>query len=347
MARWRLKLEDFGRRQEGPNETAEAWHAPRWASKPPKLEKDATRPNSSASTRAPSSARGRSPFSAWGEGETRPSSPTSPISSPIPMVHRASPTPSDHSFGQEAPKSARATTVGQHAEEDTPAEYSLKHGDTRGGVLVPHYDLWVTLRGGNGRWRQALAREEWILQVMAHEEAESQRKQEADRQRLRRAEVARIRRAEEEELRRRVEEAEQEKRRRKEEELRQQMLREEEARRRRAEEERLLALQKPRPCQKCGGNGRCTNCEGEGKTDILFLAPSVGPRHSPIPQGRRHRGCKQCGGGGDGALLGDFWAGTGKCTTCHGAGVIKPPPGGFREKPGREALSSLGTKEFR
>jgi len=254
-------------------------------------------------------------------GETRDSSPFSGAVARAEALAKSSPL-----------DTATTWKVGSDDDEELPGLYSLKHGETRGGVLVPHYDLWVTLHGGNGRWRQVRARQEWEFQVMEHEASERARKQEADRQRARKLEVERIRRAEEEELRRRVEEAEQERKRKKEEELRLQMQREDEARKRKLEEERLLAAQQPRNCEKCAGTGRCKHCGGDGRLNTLFLAPKVGSRPSPIFQGRRPRGCRACGGGGDGALASDFFPGSGKCETCKGTGLIRPPPGGFRDK---------------
>ncbi|CAE7157489.1 unnamed protein product [Symbiodinium pilosum] len=334
MARWRLRMEDFGRRQEGSNRTSEAWHQPRWASKASLSKGDDERPLSSVSTRCPSSARGRQ--SPTLSAETRAPSPSS----------------SPCSWAQPAPPSLRASSdtwatrvesKRRGQEKEYPATYSIKPGDLA-GALLPDYELWVTLHGGNGRWQQARAQNQWAHMLVEHEAAMAAKKQEAERQRLRRAEVARIRRAEEEELRRRVEEAEQDKRRRKEEELRLQMQREEEARRAKLEEERLLELMQPRKCQKCEGTGRCSNCQGDGSVDVLFLAPAVGSRPMPILQGRRPRGCRQCGGAGDGALLRDFIAGSGRCDICKGERFIKPPPGGFKtpakaetpRKPSRE-----------
>ncbi|CAE6960127.1 unnamed protein product [Symbiodinium natans] len=332
MARWRLRMEDFGRRQEGGNRTSEAWHQPRWASKALISKGEEERPMSSGSTRCPSSARcsrGRqSPQSPAPSVETRAPSPNSPAcwAQPAPPSLRAS---SDTWATRVDPKQR-----GQ--EKDYPATYSIKPGDL-GGSLLPDYPLWVTLHGGNGRWQQARAQNQWAQMLVEHEAAMAAKKLETERQRLRRAEVARIRRAEEEELRRRVEEAEQDKRRRKEEELRLQMQREEEARRAKLEEERLLELMQPRKCQRCEGSGRCANCQGEGSVDVLFLAPSVGSRPMPILQGRRPRGCRQCGGAGDGALLRDFVAGSGRCDVCKGERFIKPPPGGFKTPAKAEA----------
>ncbi|CAK8987978.1 Uncharacterized protein SCF082_LOCUS1192 [Durusdinium trenchii] len=198
------------------------------------------------------------------------------------------------------------------------------------GGLLPTYELWVTLHGGNGRWQQVRAQEQWAKMLLENEDALVARKLEAEKQRLRRAEAARQRRAEEEELSRRVEEAEADKKRRREEEQRLQLQREEEARRARLEEERLLESMKPRKCTKCSGTGRCSNCQGEGSVDVLFLAPQVGKRHTPIPQGRRPRGCRQCGGVGDGSWWKDVVMGSGRCDLCHGERVLQPPPGGFK-----------------
>mmetsp|Transcript_61459 Transcript_61459/g.143851 ORF Transcript_61459/g.143851 Transcript_61459/m.143851 type:complete len:358 (-) Transcript_61459:124-1197(-) len=342
MARWRLRMEDFGRRQEGGNRTSEAWHQPRWASKASSLSKGAPGteeerpPSSGGSTRCPSSARGRH--------------------SPAPSVETRAPSPSSPRtcWAQPAPPSLRASSdtwatrvdsKQRGQEKDFPATYSIKPGDLVGSLL-PDYELWVTLHGGNGRWQQARAQNQWAQMLVEHEAAMAAKKLETERQRLRRAEVARIRRAEEEELRRRVEEAEHDKRRRKEEELRLQMQREEEARRAKLEEERLLELMQPRKCQKCEGSGRCANCQGEGSVDVLFLAPSVGSRPMPILQGRRPRGCRLCGGAGDGALLRDFVAGSGRCDICKGERFIKPPPGGFKTPAKAEATPRRTSREY-
>mmetsp|Transcript_28009 Transcript_28009/g.63050 ORF Transcript_28009/g.63050 Transcript_28009/m.63050 type:complete len:351 (-) Transcript_28009:102-1154(-) len=320
MARWKLRMEDFGRRQEGPSRTSEAWHQPRWASKASAFSKgDPEERPGSVSTRCPSSARGRSPRSPTPTSETRTPSPTATWAQPAPPSLRAS---SDT-------WATRVDSKRRGQDREFPSTYTVKPGDL-GGALLPDYALWVTLHGGNGRWQQARAQNQWAQMLVEHEVAVAAKKQEAERQRLRRAEVARIRRAEEEELRRRVEEAEQDKRRRKEEEHRLQMQREEEARRAKLEEERLLELMQPRKCQKCDGTGRCVNCQGEGSVDVVFLAPAVGTRPMPILQGRRPRGCRLCGGAGDGALLRDFIAGTGRCDVCKGERFIKPPPGGFK-----------------
>ncbi|CAJ1394909.1 unnamed protein product [Effrenium voratum] len=294
MARWRLRLEDFGRRQEGPSQTSEAWHQPRWAAR----KGDEDRPCSRTSR--PSSARTPSPV----------------LSSPAPPSVRAG-----------GHVETWATRVERRDRGELPVTYGLK-ADSGKGSLLPNYDLWVTLHGGNGRWQQARAQNQWTHMLVEHEATLGARKQESERQRLRRAEAARQRRAEEEELSRRVEEAEADKRRRRDEELRQQQRLEEEARKARLEEERLLELMQPRKCAKCNGTGRCSNCQGEGSVDVLFLSPRVGHRHMPIQQGRRPRGCRQCGGSGDGSLLRDFVAGTGRCDVCKGERFIQP--GGFK-----------------
>ncbi|CAE7210760.1 unnamed protein product, partial [Symbiodinium necroappetens] len=176
----RLRMEDFGRRQEGGNRTSEAWHQPRWASKASSLSKgDEERPPSSGgSTRCPSSARGRH--------------------SPAPSVETRAPSPNSPpaSWAQPAPPSLRASadtwatrvdSKQRGQEKDFPATYSIKPGDLAGSLL-PDYELWVTLHGGNGRWQQARAQTQWAQMLVEHEAAMAAKKLETERQRLRRAE---------------------------------------------------------------------------------------------------------------------------------------------------------------
>jgi len=213
-------------------------------------------------------------------------------------------------------------------EQEIPTDYALTEGEKRHGAFLPEYNLWITLRGGNGRWQQARAREDWFNLCIDYEEKERQRKEEELRLRFRRGELAKLRRQEEEELRRRVEESEIEKRRRKEEEARLVLQREEEARQRRLEEERQSLLRKPRACHYCTGTGKCATCGGDGRVDALFLSSSVGLKKSPVPQGRMSRGCKSCDGSGDSGSS-DFFPGSGKCGRCCGCGNINAPPGGW------------------
>lgn len=344
MARWRLRLEDFGRRQEGLSQISEAWHQPRWAAKAKGLKGDEDRPLSSMSTRCPSRTTGTvasTPCPSTPRGFLSPTprlsptpgmSPRTPSPTSLPQGLSSPPPPSVRVGGElwAAPRRTEKRRNSEGGKGDLPLTYSLMPETLGVGNLLPSYELWVTLHGGNGRWQQVRAQHHWAQMLVENEEAEVIRKQEAEKQRLRRAEAARQRRAEEEELSRRVEEAEADKKRRKEEEHRLQLQREEEARKARLEEARLLESMKPRKCQKCNGTGRCSNCQGEGSVDVLFLAPQVGKRHMPIPQGRRPRGCRQCGGVGDGSLARDFGPGSGKCDACHGERLFQPPPGGFK-----------------
>lgn len=345
MARWRLRLEDFGRRQEGSSQISEAWHQPRWAAKSKGLKGDEDRPLSSMSTRCPSRTTATvasTPCPSTPRGVLSPTprlsptplgmSPRTPSPTSLPQGLSSPPPPSVRVGGElwAVPRRIEKRRNSEGGKGDLPLTYSLMPETLGVGNLLPSYELWVTLHGGNGKWQQVRAQHHWAQMLVENEEAEVIRKQEAEKQRLRRAEAARQRRAEEEELSRRVEEAEADKKRRKEEEQRLQLQREEEARKARLEEARLLESMKPRKCQKCNGTGRCSNCQGEGSVDVLFLAPQVGKRHMPIVQGRRPRGCRQCGGVGDGSLARDFGPGSGKCDACHGERLIQPPPGGFK-----------------
>ena len=348
MARWRLRLEDFGRTKDG--------HMLGWAKVKGLQGDEEHRALSSMSTRCPSrsspcpSPRPMSPAASSTPGMT-------PRMTPTRMTPQglSSPPPPSVRVGGEAwahPRSARTERRNSDTKQgDLPLTYSVRPASLGQGSLLPSYELWVTLHGGNGRWQQVRAQQDWAQMLLENEEAVVIRRQEAEKQRLRRAEAARQRAAEEEELSRRVEEAEADKKRRKEEEHRLQLQREEEARRARLEEERLLESMKPRKCPKCNGTGRCSNCQGEGSVDVLFLAPYVGTRHIPIPQGRHPRGCRHCGGFGDGSVPGTFGPGTGRCDVCHGERFIQPPPGGFKtplkpEVSGPTAMPPVKKEDF-
>eukprot|EP00933_Yihiella_yeosuensis_P064076 TRINITY_DN67414_c0_g1_i1.p1 TRINITY_DN67414_c0_g1~~TRINITY_DN67414_c0_g1_i1.p1 ORF type:complete len:377 (-),score=50.45 TRINITY_DN67414_c0_g1_i1:221-1285(-) len=323
MSRWRLKLEDFGRRQDTVERSGvhEAWHQPRWQSlasngRDGKAIDD--RPMT-PSTRCPSSARSAAATPRPGQVSSRCTSPVFTAAGSL-------------TGGKlDTSKITSRYDAGPKPEiEDVPEMYALKQGEqSRDGTLLPPYQLWITLRGGNGSWRQARAREDWVRQCLEHAESEKARQEEEHRLRVRRAEQARIRRQEEEELRRRVEEAEVERRRRAEEQARLQALKDEEMRRRQIEEEQARILRLPRKCPDCRGSGRCPFCRGDGCRDALYLTSYLGnDRIPPIAQGRMPRGCKDCDGCGD-SSSGDLVPGTGKCNRCKGAGKVAAPLGGW------------------
>lgn len=194
--------------------------------------------------------------------------------------------------------------------------------------MLPGYQLWVTLHGGNGKWQKRRAKVEWEEQQLDYEQREQEREHAERALRLRRAEAERRRRAAGEELRLRVEEAERERRRRQEEEARLEAERQEAERQRRLEEERRWLLRQPRACRSCAGTGRCSACAGQGRTSTLYLAESV-KAEDGVVCGRLPSGCGFCGGRGDSAAWGAFKCGSGKCAECSGEGRVPAPPGGW------------------
>lgn len=196
-------------------------------------------------------------------------------------------------------------------------------------TLQPDYNLWVSLVGGDGRWRQRKAEEEWARQLVEHAERLKEQRLEEEKRRAKLAkEAERLRRKQEEELRlaeerKRAEEA----RRREEERLRRE--KEEEERRRRMAEEREKLRWVKRKCKVCNGSGLCRTCDGQGALQTYYLAATVnGPSASEY--GCRPRGCEACGG-----LPFDWghYRGSGKCDGCNGARMIRPPPEGWQSPP--------------
>jgi len=221
--------------------------------------------------------------------------------------------------------------------------------------FLPEYDLWVTLHGGNGTWKQHEAKAEWEKQVQEYEVSKREWALREERERARLIEAERRRKAEQEEDERRAAEAEAERRRKREEEERR--VHEAEMRRREklAEQERDRQRKLPRTCTACDGSGHCNGCTGRGFTQTLYLSTSVRASSAvtgahlagglssgaalvtniatnsagPSGCGRLPRGCETCGGWGDGADWGEFISGSGRCITCQGLGKIQAPKGGW------------------
>mmetsp|Transcript_70971 Transcript_70971/g.198034 ORF Transcript_70971/g.198034 Transcript_70971/m.198034 type:complete len:312 (+) Transcript_70971:25-960(+) len=178
------------------------------------------------------------------------------------------------------------------------------------------------LLGGNGRWRQRRAKEQWALE---RAEAERQRR---EREGL---EAERKRRAEEREAVRRKQQEEDQQRQRALEEKKQRERREQEERERHEEEERRLKAaqdhqdwlaRQPKTCTTCEGSGKCTHCGGKGFFFATFLAPSVDTSAS-LDFGRAQQGCPECGGCAQN-IRGDLVQGSGRCLNCDGVGMVKP-----------------------
>ncbi|CAK0817598.1 unnamed protein product [Prorocentrum cordatum] len=184
------------------------------------------------------------------------------------------------------------------------------------------------LLGGNGRWRQRRAKEQWALE---RAEAERQRR---EREGL---EAERKRRAEEREaVRRKQQEEDQQRQRASEEKRRRERLAQEERDRREEEERRLkeqlehaewLARQ-PKTCTTCTGSGKCLNCGGKGSYFTMFLAPSVS-LDAMMDFGRAEQGCPECGGCAQN-IRGAMVQGSGKCLNCEGVGMVTPVVEGDR-----------------
>jgi hypothetical protein len=180
----------------------------------------------------------------------------------------------------------------------------------------------MDLAGGNGRWRQRRAKEQWILDQA---EAEKQRRERHI------VEVEKQRRCEEREARRRRQQEEDQQRLRAIEERKQsERLAQEERERQEEEDRRLQAEQEqrdwlarqPKTCTTCMGSGKCTYCGGKGFFFAMFLSPSVGS-DAMLDFGRAQQGCPECGGCAQN-IRGDLVQGSGKCLDCDGVGMVTP-----------------------
>jgi len=197
--------------------------------------------------------------------------------------------------------------------------------------LLPEYTLWVSLHGGNGQWAQQRAFDLWEKQQNDHATAQRDFAIREEHRLAMEAEAERRRKAEEEARRALFNTAEQERRRTLAQEEAERLAREAEAeaRRKKEAEERERRRQQPRPCEKCSGTGKCTECSGDGFVPTFYLSCEVQDKASA--RGRLPRGCPRCGGSGDGAFWGPFVNGSGKCAVCNGHGMVRPPPKGWSD----------------
>eukprot|EP00440_Ansanella_granifera_P026542 gb/GFBE01028832.1/.p1 GENE.gb/GFBE01028832.1/~~gb/GFBE01028832.1/.p1 ORF type:complete len:274 (+),score=66.35 gb/GFBE01028832.1/:1-822(+) len=181
----------------------------------------------------------------------------------------------------------------------------------------------IDLIGGNGRWRQRRAEDEFARRQIVEEERLREQQEMEERRRQRKLALqAKRRRQQEEEERRRQEERERQ---------RQEQLRIEEERRqaeererlRREQEERDWLARQPKLCLVCNGSGKCPTCLGSGQNFTVFLATGVGKRNTRGDYGRHAQGCDACYGFKQN-MLADLKKGTGKCAHCDGWGKIAP-----------------------
>lgn len=182
----------------------------------------------------------------------------------------------------------------------------------------------IDLIGGNGRWRQKMAEEEWARRAIEEEQQrrDQQALEEQRRKRAQRAEERRRTQLQDEENRRQAE---------RERQRREQLEREEAARQaqekeriRKEEEEQEWLARQPKTCQACGGGGKCPTCSGKGYIFSLFLTPKV-TTGTLKDCGRMMEGCEACHGFKQN-LLADVKNGTGLCAACDGKGKIWPDP---------------------
>lgn len=180
----------------------------------------------------------------------------------------------------------------------------------------------IDLIGGNGRFRQRQAEEEFERRRIEEEERLLCEKQaEAQRQRKQAARLEQRRRVQEDEdRRRRMEEA-----RKLEEQLHKKRLREKEQERerlRKAHEASERERRAPKTCQTCSGSGVCQLCNGAGIQFALHLVSHV-TSASLKDFGKTQQGCTDCGGCRQG-IRGELKKGSGKCNQCMGYGKITP-----------------------
>lgn len=214
-------------------------------------------------------------------------------------------------------------------ETEIPDFYRVEGANTIGVPLLPDFELWVSLKGGNGSWQKRKAVSKWRLELAQHQDSEATRIAELKNATRAVKEASEKRRLQQEELQRRVEEDAIERRRRQDaEEIRLYNQREEEDKQRRILAEKREQMHKPRPCKFCSGTGKCVPCNGKGCTLTLFLAPVVSERTTSI-HGQLPRGCSSCGGCGDDAYWGDFVCGSGTCQSCSGKGQVPAPVNGW------------------
>mmetsp|Transcript_44705 Transcript_44705/g.54731 ORF Transcript_44705/g.54731 Transcript_44705/m.54731 type:complete len:258 (+) Transcript_44705:60-833(+) len=204
----------------------------------------------------------------------------------------------------------------------------------------------IDLIGGNGRWRQKRAEDEFARRAVEEEKRLREQQEAEEKRRQRKLEIkARKRRQQEEEERRREEERE---RQRLEhvrfEELKQ--IEQEKERMRKEMEEKEFQARQPKPCVVCSASGKCIGCSGSGTNSTLFLAAMV-DRYNNKGYGRRMQGCDGCFGFKQN-MMAELKKGTGRCPNCDGWGKIRPDidvtsPGG-RTK--RNSISQATTGFF-
>mmetsp|Transcript_119273 Transcript_119273/g.210710 ORF Transcript_119273/g.210710 Transcript_119273/m.210710 type:complete len:278 (-) Transcript_119273:148-981(-) len=220
-------------------------------------------------------------------------------------------------LSRSSPALAAAFNLRQYAEEHQHVPPSRPRST---GKIIPIEK--IDLLGGNGRWRQRKATEEFERRRLEELERMRLEKIRQEERRRKQAEIAeRKRRHQIEEERRWQEEREQK---RQDQLMREKAKREaeEKERLRREEEERERLRRLPKTCETCDGTGKCQVCMGKGFYFSMYLVNKV-DEDTLLDFGRQLQGCGNCGGYAQG-ITGEVKKGTGKCPACNGTGKIWP-----------------------
>jgi len=180
----------------------------------------------------------------------------------------------------------------------------------------------IDLLGGNGKWRQLRAQEEFQRRQLEEEERHRQEAIREQEKKRRQAELADRRRRHQEEEERRWQQEREQKLHEKQEKERLKREAEERLQQQREEEELERVKRMPKPCETCAGGGLCQECMGKGFILSTFLVPKVTGKDL-MDHGRKLQGCDKCGGYCHN-LIGDLKKGSGNCAACGGTGKIWP-----------------------
>lgn len=190
----------------------------------------------------------------------------------------------------------------------------------------------IDLMGGNGKWRQVKAQEEFKRRRLEEEECKRQELVKEQHKKQRAAAAAERKRIHQQEEERRWQEEREQKRLAQEAREREKREKEEEKRAKREAELEERRRRMPKTCEVCDGSGKCQECEGKGYTFCVFLVHKVHDESTrmvstalsnSMEHGRKFQGCKNCDGYSHN-MLGALKKGSGECPACQGNGKIWP-----------------------
>jgi len=183
----------------------------------------------------------------------------------------------------------------------------------------------IDLIGGNGKFRQIKAEEEFARRRVQAEVEHRQEVQYQAEKKHHKAEQAEKKRLYHEQEEKRWNDEREQKRQESVETAKRKQEEEDERRKKRQLQEEERKRRMPKTCETCDGSGKCQECHGKGQVFSLFLVhrTNVSDVRTPMDHGRVHQGCDKCGGFSHN-MLGDLKKGTGECPTCQGLGKIWP-----------------------